>query len=207
MKLYFLPGACSIGIHALLAEIGKPFEIEQAARAGTQEFEAYKRVNPKGKVPALIRDDGSLLTEFPVVALYLARINPDRGLIPTDVEGEIRVLEMTEYLVSTVHMQGYTRARRPEKFSPSESDHAAVKAFGLGIYQAGLDRAERQINGKDWLFEKMTIADFALFYLERWSGLNGIGSLGPHCRAHHDRLWSRIEIRRAIESETIPYPD
>ena len=204
MKLYFLPGACSIGIHALLAEIGKPFEIEKAARPGTPEFEAYKRINPKGKVPALIRDDGSLLTEFPVVALYLARINPDRGLIPTDVEGEIRVLEMTEYLVSTVHMQGYTRARRPEKFSPSESDHAAVKAFGLGIYQAGLDRAERQINGSDWLFEKMSIADFALFYLERWSVLNGIGSLGPHCRAHHDRLWSRIEIRRAIESETLP---
>ena len=203
MKLYFLPGACSIGIHALLAEIGKPFEIEKAARPGTPEFEVYKRINPKGKVPALIRDDGSLLTEFPVIALYLARTNPDRGLIPTDVESEIRVLEMTEYLVSTVHMQGYTRARRPEKFSPSESDHAAVKAFGLGIYQAGLDRAERQINGKDWLFDNLSIADFALFYLERWCVVNGIGALGPHCQAHHDRLWSRTEIRRAIVSETL----
>ncbi len=204
MKLYFLPGACSIGIHALLAEIGEPFEIEKAARPGTHEFESYKRVNPKGKVPALIRNDGSLLTEFPVIALYLARINPERGLIPTDIEGEIRVLEMTEYLVSTVHMQGYTRARRPEKFAPSESDYAAVKAMGLGIFQAGLDRAERQINGKDWLFEQMTIADFALFYLEHWSVVNGIGSLGQNCQAHHDRLWSKIEIRRAIESETMP---
>ena len=203
MKLYFLPGACSIGIHALLAEIGQPFEIEKAARPGTPEFEAYKRVNPKGKVPALIRHDGSLLTEFPVVALYLARMNPERGLIPTDIEGEIRVLEMTEHLVSTVHMQGYTRVRRPEKFAPSESDHAAVKALGLGIFQAGLDRAERQINGKDWLFEQMSIADFALFYLEHWSVVNGIGSLGQNCQAHHDRLWSKIEIRRAIESETI----
>ena len=204
MKLYFLPGACSIGVHALLAEIGQPFEIEKAARPGTPEFEAYKQVNAKGKVPALIRNDGSLLTEFPVIALYLARMNPDRELIPSDVEGEIRVLEMTEYLVSTVHMQGYTRARRPEKFAPSESDHGAVKAFGLGIFQSGLDRAERQINGKDWLFARLSIADFALFYLERWSVVNGIGSLGPHCRAHHDRLWSRTEIRRAIESETIP---
>ena len=201
MKLYFLPGACSIGIHALLAEIGHPFEIEKAARPATPEFEAYKRINPKGKVPALIRDDGSLLTEFPVIALYLARINPESGLIPKDVEGEIRVLEMTEHLVSTVHMQGYTRVRRPEKFTPSESDHAAVKAFGLGVFQAGIDRAERQINGKDWLFEAMSIADFALFYLEHWSVVNGIGSLGLNCLAHHDRLWSRIDIRRAIESE------
>jgi glutathione S-transferase len=128
MKLYFLPGACSIGIHALLAEIGRPFEIEKAARPGTPEFEAFKQINPKGKVPSLIRDDGSLLTEFPVIALYLARIHPEKALIPTDIEGEIRVLEMTEHLVSTVHMQGYTRARRPEKFSPSEADHAAVKS-------------------------------------------------------------------------------
>lgn len=201
MKLYFLPGACSIGIHALLAVIGRPFEIEKAARPGTPEFEAFKRVNPKGKVPALIRDDGSLLTEFPVIALYLARINPERELMPTDIEGEIRVLEMTEHLVSTVHMQGYTRVRRPEKFAPSESDHAAVKAFGLGVYQAGLDRAERQISGKDWLFERLSIADFALFYLERWSVVNGIGSLGPNGQEHHDRLWSSVEIRRAIESE------
>lgn len=203
MKLYFLPGACSIGIHALLAEIGQPFQIERAARAGTQEFETYKRINPKGKVPALLHNDGILLTEFPVIALYLARTNPERELIPTNIEGETRVLEMTEYLVSTVHMQGYTRARRPEKFAPSESDHVKVKALGLGIFQAGLDRAEQQINGKDWLFQKMTIADFALFYLEHWSVLNGIGSLGKNCQAHHNRLWSKIEIRRAIESETI----
>lgn len=201
MKLYFLPGACQIGIHALLAEIGKPFEIEKAARPGTPEFERYTQINPKGKVPALIRDDGSLLTEFPVIALYLARMNPERELIPTDLEGEIRVLEMAEYLVSTVHMQGYTRARRPEKFTPNEADHAAVRAQGLKIFQAGLDRAERQIGGKDWLFEKMTIADFALFYLEHWSVLNGIGALGPACQAHHDRLWSKEEIRRAVESE------
>ena len=188
----------------MLAEIGQPFVIEKAARSGTPEFEAYKRVNPKGKVPALLRDDGSLLTEFPVIALYLARINLEKGLIPTDIEGEIRVLEMTEYLVSTVHMQGYTRVRRPEKFAPGESDHAAVKAMGLLIYQTGLERAERQINGKEWLFEKMSIADFALFYIEHWSVLNGIGSLGRNCQAHHDRLWSKIEIRHAIESETIP---
>lgn len=202
MKLYFLPGACSTGIHALLAEIGQPFEIEKAARAGTPEFEDYKRINPKGKVPALIRDDGSLLTEFPIIALYLARLHPEMELIPTDLEGEIRVLEFTENLVSNVHMQGYTRRRRPEKFAPSAADHAAVEAFGLGIYQAGLDRAEKQINGKEWLFDKMSIADFALFYLARWSVVNGIGVLGPGCRALYERLSSKPEIRRALASES-----
>ena len=202
MKLYYLPGACSIGIHAMLAEIGKPFTIEKAARPGTPEFEAFLRINPKGKVPAVVRDDGSLLTEFPIIALYLARLYPERGFIPTDPEGEIRVLEMTEHLVSTVHMQGYTRVRRPEKFAPSAADHAQVQAFGLTVFQAGMDRAERQIGAKDWLFESLTIADFALFYLEHWSVVNGIGMLGPNCRAHHDRLWSKPAIQHAIRSES-----
>jgi len=75
---------------------------------------------------------------------------------------------------------------------------------GWRMFVAGLDRAERQINGKDWLFEKMSVADFALFYLERWCVVNGIGSLGPHCQAHHDRMWAKPEIRRALESETVP---
>jgi len=201
MKLYFLPGACSIGIHALLAEIGEPFEIEKAARFGTEEFESYKLINPKGKVPSLLCNDGSLITEFPVIAFYLARMYPEKGLIPKDAEGEIRVLEMIEYLVSTVHMQGYTRVRRPDKFAPSVSDHVAVQEQGLKIFQEGLDRAEQQINGKEWLFDQMSIADFALFYLERWSIVNGIGSLGLNCEAHFNRLWSKIEIRQAIESE------
>ena len=78
-----------------------------------------------------------------------------------------------------------------------------MKAFGLTIFQAGLDRAERQIGGKEWLFETMSIADFALFYLEHWSVLNGIGSLGPNCQAHHDRLWANADIRRAVESELV----
>jgi glutathione S-transferase len=202
MKLYFLPGACSVGIHAMLAVIGVPFEIERAARSGSPEFETYKRINSKGKVPALIRADGSLLTEFPTIALYLARMHPELKLIPDDIEGESRVMEMTQYLVSTVHMQGYSRARRPEKFAPRLADQESVRTLGLGIYQTGLDRAEQQLHDKEWLFGQLSIADFALFYLERWSVVNGIGALGHNCQAHFERLWSKIEIRRAIESET-----
>jgi len=69
MKLYYAPGACSIGIHVLLEEVGKPYEAE---RVNLQQGEQYKpdftAVNPKSKVPTLVRDDGSVLTEFPAIA-------------------------------------------------------------------------------------------------------------------------------------------
>lgn len=201
MRLLYLPGACSIGIRALLAEIGKPYEAEAVTRAGEPGHDAFTAINPKGKVPALIRDDGSLLTEFPAIAYYLARTNPELGLFPEDVEGAVQVLEMTEYLVATVHMQGYTRWRRPGKFAPGAADHPQVQRQGLAIYQAGLDRAEEMLAGRDWLFGRLTIADFALFYLEFWSVQNRAGRLGPRCRTHYDLLMARPRIAAAVAAD------
>src|SRR5260370_40807128 len=69
MKLYYAPGVCSIGIHVLLEEIGKPYQLELVnLREGAQFKPPFTGVSPKGKVPALGRDDGSVLTEFPAIA-------------------------------------------------------------------------------------------------------------------------------------------
>ena len=77
MKLYYSPGACSLGIHVLLEEIGKPYQTEIVnLREGAQFRPEFTSVNPKSKVPTLQRDDGSVLTEFPAIAVWLARTNP-----------------------------------------------------------------------------------------------------------------------------------
>ena len=60
MKLMYSPGACSIGIHVLLEEIGKPYEAQLVnLREGAQFKTEFTSVNPKSKVPTLVRDDGS----------------------------------------------------------------------------------------------------------------------------------------------------
>jgi glutathione S-transferase len=65
MKLYYAPGVCSIGIHVLLEEIGKPYELEAVnLREGAQYKPEFTSVSAKSKVPTLQRDDGSILTEF-----------------------------------------------------------------------------------------------------------------------------------------------
>ena len=74
MKLMFAPGACSIGIHVLLEEIGKPYETQRVnLQEGAQYKPDFTTINPKSKVPTLVRDDGSVLTEFPAIAYWLAR--------------------------------------------------------------------------------------------------------------------------------------
>ena len=63
MKLMYSPGACSVGIHVLLEEIGKPYEAQLVnLREGAQFKPEFTSVNPKSKVPTLVRDDGSVLT-------------------------------------------------------------------------------------------------------------------------------------------------
>ena len=69
MDLYYSPGACSLGIHVLLEEIGKPYGLKKVSlKDGEQYKPEFLSINPKAKVPTLVRDDGSVLTEFPAIA-------------------------------------------------------------------------------------------------------------------------------------------
>src|SRR5215211_3512278 len=66
MDLYYSPGACSLGIHVLMEEIGKPYGLKKVSlKDGEQHKPEFQKINPKAKVPTLMRDDGSVLTEFP----------------------------------------------------------------------------------------------------------------------------------------------
>ncbi len=128
MKLYYSPGACSLGIHVLLEEIGKPYDVELInVRDGAQFSEAFTAVSQKAKVPALGRDDGSILTEYGAIATWLARTNPAAKLMPADADAEARAVEAMDYVVATVHMQGFTRIARPANFSPNEADKEQVQ--------------------------------------------------------------------------------
>ena len=138
MKLMFAPGACSIGIHLLLEEIGKPYETQRVnLQEGAQYKPDFTTINPKSKVPTLVRDDGSVLTEFPAIAYWLARTNPEAHLLPDDADGQARVLEALDYAVATMHMQGFTPMFRPGNFSPNAADEDAVKARGREIFERG----------------------------------------------------------------------
>src|SRR5437667_8065951 len=113
MKLYYMPGACSIGIHVLLEEIGKPYDLHKIDGAKQEQYGPdFVKLNPKSKVPTLQRDDGSVLTEYQAIAPWLARKNPDKGLLPADPEGGARALEEMDYVVYTMHEQGLYRIIR-----------------------------------------------------------------------------------------------
>ena len=186
----------------LLEEIGKPYESERINLQGGAQYQApFTAINPKSKVPTLVRDDGSVLTEFPAIAYWLARTNPQAKLLPDDVDAQARMLEAMDYVVATMHMQGFTRIFRPGNFSPNEADAEAVKARGKEIFEKGLGIMDKALAGKDYIVGPFSIADAALFYIEFWGAARLKMALPANCNAHYQRMLARPAVKRMMEQE------
>ena len=202
MKLYYFPGACSLGIHVLLEEIGKPYELVKLdLKGGEQRRPPFSELNPKGKVPTLQRDDGSVVTEYPVIAHWLASRNPEAGLLPADEETALRAAEATDYCVSTIHMQGFGPLFRNANAAPD--DEAAAKAVGQG--RELIDRSfavmDKQMTGRDWVAGAYSMADSALFYVEFWAVKRMGMTLPANLAGHFNRMMARPAVQRALEQE------
>jgi glutathione S-transferase len=187
----------------LLEEIGKPYETATVKlMEGAQYKPEFTAINPKSKVPTLVRDDGSVLTEFPAIAYWLARTNPQSGLLPDDPDTQARVFEAMDYVVATLHMQGFARMFRPENFSPKPEDAEAVKARGREIFEKGLALVDKALAGKEYLGgASLSIADAALFYVEFWAAGRMKMTLPPNCAAHYQRMLARPAVRKVMQAE------
>ena len=83
MKLFYKAGACSLAPHIVMAELNMVYEIE-AVDIVTKQCASgdYRKINPKGSVPAIRMDNGEILSEGAVISQYLADQKMDSGLIP-----------------------------------------------------------------------------------------------------------------------------
>ena len=201
MKFYMTPGSCSTGIHILLEELDLPFEAYIVnLPAGDHRQPDYLAVNPKATIPALVRDDGSALTEFQAIAWWLARSYPKAGLLPGDADGEARVIEAVDFVVGTLHGQGFARLFTTDTFTPNAADHDAVKARGREIIEQGFAIMNAALAGRDYVAGRFSIADAALFYVEFWADKLGI-ELPEHCGAHYQRMRARPVVQRVLREE------
>lgn len=201
IRFYMTPGSCSTGIHILLEELELPFEAYIVnLPAGDHRKPDYLAVNPKATIPVLVRDDGSALTEFQAIAWWLARAYPKSGLLPDDADGEARVIEAMDYVVGTLHGQGFARLFTTDSFTPNAADHDAVKARGREIVEQGIAIMNDALAGQDYVAGRFSIADAALFYVEFWADKLGI-ELPEHCGAHYQRMRSRPVVQRVLREE------
>ena len=151
-------------------------------------------------MPTLVDDEGTIRTEYPAIAYWLARTNPFANLLPDDIDLQARVLELMDYCVATIHMQGFARLFRAPNFSPTPSDEAAVKARGTEIAEKGFAALAKALEGKDYAVGSFSIADTAMFYVEFWSKRVGM-TLPANCAAHLERMLARPAVQRTLQAE------
>ena len=163
-------------------------------------------VNPKGKVPTLVRDDGSVLTEFSAIATWLARTNPRANLLPDDPEIEARAVEAMAYVEGTIHGQGFARVFVPQMFEPQDVVHttlglgkASVERQGRELVETGFAILDPQLGRSPYVAgDVFTIADAALFYAERWAPPRNI-AMPVNVAAHFERMLTRPSVRKVRE--------
>lgn len=199
MKLFYSPGACSMATHIMLHEVGADFEAEQVDLKTkiTQSGADFRSVNPKGVVPALVLDDGSLLTECAALLQYIPDAAKRADLIPgCGTIERARVQEMLHYLGTELHKTYGVL------FNPTLDDAARDKQKELVTEK--LKWVEKVLSdGRSYLVgESYTPADAYLFVITNWSGFLGHDLSGfPGINRLRERVATRPAVQAALKAE------
>jgi glutathione S-transferase len=202
MTFYFSPGACSLASHIGLEETGAPYEAKPILLAkGQQRTEEYRKINSRGKVPALSLD-GRTLVENTAILTYLARRFPEKKLMPADPAEEARCIATMCWFSSIVH-PSFQHSMRPERFADGEAAQAAVKEIGRKSFWANCQEIDSMIQGNDWIMgSQYTVVDPYALVFYGWGKRGGFPM--EELRAYtawQERMMNRPTVRKTVESE------
>jgi glutathione S-transferase len=203
LKLFYAAHTCALASHIALEEAGADYEIARVDfRANEQKKPEYREINAKGRVPALVTDDG-ILTETPAILAFIAQSFPGARLAPLgNPFAFARVQAFNSYLCSTVHvahahrMRGYRWVDDPAAIAEMQRKvpQTVGECFGL---------IEREMFVGPWVMGKSyTICDPYLFTLAQWLDGDGVDiAQFPKVRDHRQRMSDRPTVKKAIAAE------
>jgi glutathione S-transferase len=198
MKLYYSPGACSLSPHIALLEAGLPYDLVKVdLRAKKLENgDDFLKVNPKGQVPALLLDNGEMLTEGPVIVQAIADKAAGKNLAPAAGSPErYRLQEWLNFITTELHKNF------SPLFQPVIPDD--VKTFFKDRIMGKFKYADSKLAGQDYLMGKQfTVADGYLFVMLKWAERTGIDlSAFKNLMAFKDRVGARPNVQSALKME------
>jgi glutathione S-transferase len=203
LKLFYAPNTCALASHIALEEAGAPYEaVRLSFRDNDQRKPEYLKVNPKGRVPALVSDRG-ILTETPAILAFIAQSFPAAKLAPLDDPFAFaQVQAFNSYLCATVHvahahrMRGYRWADEPAALEAMKRKvpHSVGECFEL--------IEKEMLAGPYVMGERYTISDPYLFTLTQWLDGDGVDRKRfPKVQAHFERIGTRPAVRKALAIE------
>jgi glutathione S-transferase len=198
MKLYYSPGSSSLAPHIALREAGLAFDLERVSlkTKKTASDADYLRVNPKGYVPALQFEDGSVLTEVPAIMLWVGDQVPEKRLTPSPGTMErYHLIEWLNFIGTELHKNFGTL------FDANAPD--ASKAFSRGRLEKRLDYLNKSLGGALFLVgEHFTVADAYLFTVLGWGRFVDVDlARWPHLSSYAGRIGIRPKVLDTLKAE------
>ncbi|KYB44831.1 glutathione S-transferase [Brucella anthropi] len=202
MKLYYATGTCSLSPHIVACEASVPLDLERVdirkSPHVTGKGDDYSAVNPSGYVPALVLDDGSVLTEGVAIVQYLADLRPGSGLAPAAGTSErVALQSWLNFIATELHKMFSPWLFHPEYGVQAQEVARAKIAQRLAHVERHLAAA-----GPFLLGETFTAADAYLFTIVGWSDFARVDlSAFPHLRDFQARVGERPAVRKAMHAE------
>lgn len=199
LTLYYGNGACSMASHMVLEESGEKYDGRRLDLSkGEQRTEAYLKIHPLGRVPALLLDSGEPLTENTAILPYLGK---RFGLWPTDALAEARALSTVGFFASTVH-PAHAHISRPERYAADKSHFPDIQARGRESFHTCLKQIDGMLAEREWLSDKYSVLDPYAFTFYVWGVRRElpVGEL-KHYTAHRDRMLARPAVQRVVADE------
>ena len=201
--LYFSPGSCALVSHIALAESGLPYEVKKLNFGESeQRSEAYLKINPKGRVPALVTDRG-IITETVAVLAYIAQLAPDAKLAPLDDPFLFAKMQaFNAYMSSTVHV-AHAHGRRGYRWADQETSFQDMKnKLPQTMRECFKLIEDDMLEGPYVLGEQYSTADPYLFVIAGWLKNDGVEiSEFPRVHAHYRQMLERPAVQKALAEE------
>jgi glutathione S-transferase len=198
MKLYYAPGACSLSPHIVAHEIGIALQLEKVdtKTKQTETGADFNAINPKGYVPALVLDNGELLTEGVAIVQYLADLKPESGIAPANgTMPRYRLQEALTYINSELH-----KSFSP-LFNPNTSPEA--RAEREEYLRKRYVLIEQTLSTQPYLLgQNFSLADSYLFTVTNWANYVKLDlSAFPNVLAFQKRIAERPAVQAAMRAE------
>ena len=201
IKLYYSPGSCALASHIALEEAGAEYEtVRIDFRTEEQKKPEFLHINPKGRVPALITEKGTL-TETPAILIFISQSFPNSGLAPLDDPWALgQAQSFNNYLCGTVHV-AHAHGGRGPRWADEESSFDDVRHKVPQTMSECFSLIEKDYLKGPWILgDKYSICDMYLYTIARWLERDQVDINDfPKVRKNFEAIENRPAVARVLE--------
>ncbi len=202
MKLYSMAGTCALSVHIALEWAGAPYDLEMMKHGDNRSSE-YLAINPSGQVPAIVLDDGMVLTQAAAILSWIADSYPAAALwAPSEAPiDRFKLAERLAFFTDEVH-GAFGPFFAPQRFLHDASQADLIKHAALARVAAQMATLDDAMGARDTVLDARSVADAYLYVLTRWAD-NLADGIMPYANLRRFRgtIEADAGVARALEMQ------